>query len=175
MKITRTDAEQWLNTIITGPTKTEISIAHRAAEWGANQAPQPEQSEPTHYVGDLGELYTAERAKFLGLHTDVMLPLYTRPAPLREPEQEQPYQFEPPNFPTALRKMWSGSEVQQWINENWHNAPPLREMSYEELLGAIARGWCTPVNEKKVMDSDLAIAIAEEIVKYLATARSKTP
>ena len=48
-------------------------------------------------------------------------------------------------------------------------------MNYEELLGAIARGWCTPVNEKKVMDSDLAIAIAEEIVKYLATARSKTP
>lgn len=24
-----------------------------------------------------------------------------------------------PNFPTTLRKMWSGGEVQQWINENW--------------------------------------------------------
>lgn len=46
-------------------------------------------------------------------------------------------------------------------------------MNYEELLGAIARGWCTPVNEKKVMDSDLAIAIAEEVVKYLAAARSR--
>ena len=25
----------------------------------------------------------------------------------------------PPKFPTALRKMWSGTEVQEWINENW--------------------------------------------------------
>jgi hypothetical protein len=24
-----------------------------------------------------------------------------------------------PQFPTMLRKMWSGSEVQEWINENW--------------------------------------------------------
>ena len=51
------------------------------------------------------------------------------------------------------------------------SAPPLWEPNYEELLGAIARGWCTSVNEKKVMDSDLAIAIAEEVVKYLAAAR----
>ena len=28
-------------------------------------------------------------------------------------------QGEPPKFPTMLRKMWSGGEVQQWINENW--------------------------------------------------------
>lgn len=26
---------------------------------------------------------------------------------------------EPPKFPTMLRKMWSGTEVQEWINENW--------------------------------------------------------
>lgn len=25
----------------------------------------------------------------------------------------------PPAFPTALRKMWSGQEVQDWINLNW--------------------------------------------------------
>lgn len=25
----------------------------------------------------------------------------------------------PPQFPTMLRKMWSGTEVQEWINENW--------------------------------------------------------
>jgi transposase-like protein len=25
----------------------------------------------------------------------------------------------PPQFPTMLRKMWSGAEVQEWINENW--------------------------------------------------------
>lgn len=27
---------------------------------------------------------------------------------------------EPPKFPTMLRKMWSGTEVQEWINENWN-------------------------------------------------------
>lgn len=26
----------------------------------------------------------------------------------------------PPQFPTMLRKMWTGAEVQQWINENWY-------------------------------------------------------
>ena len=52
-------------------------------------------------------------------------------------------------------------------------APQPTELNYEELLGAIARGWCTPINERKVMDSDLAIAIAEEVVKYLAAQRSK--
>jgi hypothetical protein len=26
---------------------------------------------------------------------------------------------EPPQFPTSLRKMWSGGEVQEWINEHW--------------------------------------------------------
>jgi hypothetical protein len=36
------------------------------------------------------------------------LPLYTAPP-----------QRKPPQFPTMLRKMWSGSEVQQLINENW--------------------------------------------------------
>jgi len=32
---------------------------------------------------------------------------------LAQPEQE------PPRFPTMLRKMWSGGEVQKWIDENW--------------------------------------------------------
>ena len=25
-----------------------------------------------------------------------------------------------PQFPTTIRKMWSGSEVQDWINKNWN-------------------------------------------------------
>lgn len=29
---------------------------------------------------------------------------------------------EVPQFPTMLRKMWSGSEVQDWINRNWKKA-----------------------------------------------------
>jgi hypothetical protein len=28
-------------------------------------------------------------------------------------------QGKPPRFPAVLRKMWSGTEVQEWINENW--------------------------------------------------------
>jgi hypothetical protein len=30
---------------------------------------------------------------------------------------------QPPRFPTMLRKMWSGAEVQAWIDEHWHSAP----------------------------------------------------
>jgi hypothetical protein len=26
---------------------------------------------------------------------------------------------QPPRFPTMLRKMWSGTEVQEWIDANW--------------------------------------------------------
>jgi len=26
---------------------------------------------------------------------------------------------QPPRFPTMLRKMWSGGEVQSWIDEHW--------------------------------------------------------
>jgi hypothetical protein len=28
----------------------------------------------------------------------------------------------PPQFPVALRKMWTGAEVQEWINRNWPTA-----------------------------------------------------
>jgi len=33
----------------------------------------------------------------------------------------------------------------------------------EQLIGAIARGWCHPKNSSKVMDPDLVFAIADEI------------
>ena len=29
-------------------------------------------------------------------------------------------ELKPPRFPTMLRKMWSGGEVQAWIDENWN-------------------------------------------------------
>lgn len=35
------------------------------------------------------------------------------PLVMARPDQQ------PPQFPTMLRKMWSGTEVQEWINENW--------------------------------------------------------
>jgi hypothetical protein len=37
----------------------------------------------------------------------------------------------------------------------------------EEILEAVARGWCYPENGHKVMDSDLAEAIAKEVLKVL--------
>ena len=33
----------------------------------------------------------------------------------------------------------------------------------EDLLGAIARGWCSKENEHKTMDPDLAVAIFDEV------------
>lgn len=40
-------------------------------------------------------------------------------------------------------------------------------VSYDEIAGAVARGWCSPENEAKEMDADLAQAISEEVFKYV--------
>lgn len=40
-------------------------------------------------------------------------------------------------------------------------------VSREDIRGAVARGWCHPENEHKVMDSDLALAIADEVTSLL--------
>ena len=37
----------------------------------------------------------------------------------------------------------------------------------EDLLGAIARGWCSKENEHKTMDSDLAFAIFDEVERQI--------
>ena len=42
-------------------------------------------------------------------------------------------------------------------------------LSDEKLLGAIARGWCSPENSGKEMDAALAFAIAESIQKSALT------
>lgn len=34
-------------------------------------------------------------------------------------EDENPPVKTPPRFPVMLRKMWSGREVQEWLNNNW--------------------------------------------------------
>ena len=39
----------------------------------------------------------------------------------------------------------------------------LKEFEGGEILGAVARGWTYPENASKVMDSDLANAIAKEV------------
>jgi hypothetical protein len=37
----------------------------------------------------------------------------------------------------------------------------------EKLLGAIARGWCSEKNSHKTMDSDLAVAIFDEVEQQI--------
>ena len=48
-------------------------------------------------------------------------------------------------------------------------------MTREEILGAIARGWCNSVNSHKVMDEALALGIAVEIEKALAQPEQSEP
>jgi len=47
-------------------------------------------------------------------------------------------------------------------------AEPSGDITQEDIMGAVARGWCAPENESKMMDSDLAIAISHEVYKILA-------
>ena len=37
----------------------------------------------------------------------------------------------------------------------------------EQVMQAVARGWCHDENAKKTMDSDLALAITEEVLAIL--------
>lgn len=38
-------------------------------------------------------------------------------------------------------------------------------LSKEDVMGAVARGWCSDENSSKTMDEDLAMAITDEIMK----------
>ena len=40
---------------------------------------------------------------------------------------------------------------------------------HEQIMGAVARGWCSELNAKKEMDSDLAMAISTEVEELLKT------
>jgi hypothetical protein len=40
-------------------------------------------------------------------------------------------------------------------------------MNREEIAGAVARGWCAPATENKVMDAELAMAITDEVWNLL--------
>ena len=75
----------------------------------------------------------AENARELGLNYEpvayvktVIEALYENSDPVSVEAAElleriyTPPQRKPPQFPTMLRKMWSGNEVQDWINENWN-------------------------------------------------------
>jgi hypothetical protein len=46
---------------------------------------------------------------------------------------------------------------------------------YEAICEAVARGWCTPKNEQKEMDADLAEAIAIEVYTLPENHRNGEP
>jgi len=51
---------------------------------------------------------------------------------------------------------------------------PLNDPSdIEDLIGAVARGWCSPENEHKVMDEQLAMAIADEVFPLIVKWRTR--
>lgn len=54
------------------------------------------------------------------------------------------------------REVWYGVELE-----------PGCSISKDDIAGAVARGWCHKANEKKTMDTDLAYAIVDEIIKIL--------
>ena len=59
----------------------------------------------------------------------------------------------PTGVPTKLEK-FAELVVRECINR-------------EELLGAIARGWCSEKNSHKTMDPDLALAIFDEVERQI--------
>ena len=42
-----------------------------------------------------------------------------------------------------------------------------QQIAFEDVLGAVARGYCTTENQDKVLDPVLCVAIANEIKKLL--------
>jgi hypothetical protein len=69
-------------------------------------APQPAQ-EPVAWMSEENDCIFFDADKPNSMDYDFWTPLYTAP-----PQRERVL------FPTMLRKMWSGGEVQAWLDEN---------------------------------------------------------
>lgn len=73
-------------------------------------------------------------------------------------EQPQP-EAQPPRFPTMLRKMWSGGEVQAWIDQHWAAPPPAAPTPEpSDAVAEFARGIDAAARfvEKRLADYDAA-------------------
>ena len=87
-------------------------------------------------------------------------PLYTRPQPAAQP----------PKFPTMLRKMWTGAEVQAWINDHW-SGPAAQEQQLNALKNeAWNSGVCPVCNSKDEPPADFINALKFDVAKRDATA-----
>ncbi len=72
-------------------------------------------------------------------------------------ESEKEIKDEPPQFPTMLRKMWSGREVQDWINEHWVT-PPQQEAKDEpeglrDAVFTVIEGFTLPNDVRKILET----------------------
>ena len=68
---------------------------------------------------------------------------------MRNPHPAQ--QLSVPKFPTMLRKMWSGTEVQEWIDKNIHPAQPLSDDEISKLFAEFVASHHTPSDSFKVI------------------------
>ena len=68
------------------------------------------------------------------------------------------------------------ANTRTFINEDGSLTPELHKfaeliveecVNREALLGAIARGWCSEKNSHKTMDSDLAVAIYDQVEQQI--------
>lgn len=110
------------------PTDSDISACpHCGAGASFNTVPEAPAGEPENPMG--GGMYIECRNSRCGATSALMR--FARPEDAmnallarwnaRSGPQVAPVERDlaPPVFPTALRKMWSGAEVQDWINSRW--------------------------------------------------------
>ena len=67
-------------------------------------------------------------------------------------------------YPSGQNNSW---ETQVNFMEKFAQLIVEKCANREELLGAIARGWCSEKNSHKTMDSDLALAIFDEVERQI--------
>lgn len=74
-----------------------------------------------------------------------------------------------PRIKWTGRALPVGTELYAALTADQHAAGSVE--ACPEILGAVARGWCAPKNSHKEMDSDLAIAIAQEVERVVRRAK----
>jgi hypothetical protein len=63
----------------------------------------------------------------------------------------------------VLRRVREVLEAVKMLGPGLAELQPMDHPTIEEIRGAVARGWCAPVNSHKEMDAELASAIANEV------------
>jgi hypothetical protein len=129
-------------------------------------------AEPCHKCQKTGRIY---------MGCDIWIPCETcnstgfifQPPPQRGPFADLIYHAYPP---APQRKPLTFVQERAQLEQEWSDLQRMKAqykhkpLTDEDLLGAIARGWCSPENEHKVMDPPLAFAIAAEVRRAIEAA-----